>query len=91
MGFPEHWSALEQNNGPFAVVVMAHIQAQATRRKAKDRLRWKLNLVKGLYECGCKRAAAPELFRFIDWMMVLHGPTSRACRPGCRSADSARR
>lgn len=62
------WSALEQNKNPFAVVVMAHIQAQATRRKPKERLFWKLNLVKGLYERGYRQTDVLELFRFIDWL-----------------------
>ena len=51
---------------PFAVVVMAHLKAQATRHKGRDRLRWKINLVRGLYERGYKRKEVFELLRFID-------------------------
>lgn len=56
---------------PFAVVVMAHVKTQATRGKAQARLRWKINVVKGLYQRGYKRKDVLELLRFIDWIMAL--------------------
>lgn len=62
---------LEQNPNPFSVIVIAHLQAQATRQKLEDRLQWKLRLVKGLYERGYGREDILELFRFIDWVMAL--------------------
>jgi predicted transposase YdaD len=62
---------LEQNPNPFAVVVMAHLQAQATRHNPNDRLRWKLRLIKGLYRRGLNREDILELFRIIDWLMAL--------------------
>jgi hypothetical protein len=62
---------LEQNPNPFSVVVMAHLQAQATRQNPEDRLNWKLRLAKGLYERGYDREDILELFRFLDWILVL--------------------
>lgn len=62
---------LEQSPNPFAVIVVAHLQAQATDQDSEDRLRWKLRLVKGLYERGYDREDILELFRFIDWVMAL--------------------
>ena len=50
---------------------MAHIKTQVTRGKAQARLRWKINLVKGLYQRGYKRKDVLELLRFIDWIMAL--------------------
>ncbi|HMN28334.1 MAG TPA: hypothetical protein PKE45_09295, partial [Caldilineaceae bacterium] len=70
LDFATTWSELEQNRNPFAVVVMAHLKTQATRRRFKDRLQWKIDLVKGLYIRGYKRTDILELFRFIDWLMV---------------------
>lgn len=35
LDYVDQWSQLEQNRNPFAVVVMAHIRAQMTRRKPK--------------------------------------------------------
>jgi hypothetical protein len=62
---------LEKNQNPFAVVVMAHLQMLATRHDAKERLQSKLALVRMLYERGFARQDILELFRFIDWVMVL--------------------
>jgi predicted transposase YdaD len=62
---------LEQNPNPFAVVVVSHLQALATRRNPQERLRWKLRLVKGLYRRGFKRQDILELFRIIDWLLAL--------------------
>jgi predicted transposase YdaD len=62
---------LEQNPNPFAVVVLAHLQALATRRAPQSRLQWKLRLVKGLYQRGFKRQDILELFRIIDWLLAL--------------------
>jgi len=62
---------LEADPNPFAVVVLAHLQALATRRKPEDRYRWKLRLVKSLYERGFTRQQILDLFRFIDWLLVL--------------------
>ena len=61
----------EQNPNPFAVVVVSHLQALATRRNPQERLRWKLRLVKGLYRRGFKRQDILELFHTIDWFLAL--------------------
>lgn len=71
LDYEAQWSDLEQSSNPFAVIVMAHLKAQATRRDLEGRLQWKLSLVKGLYEQGYGREDILELFRFIDWVMLL--------------------
>jgi hypothetical protein len=65
------WDALEASDNPFAMVVMAHVQGQATRRDPEGRLQWKLRLVRRLYERGYARQDVLELFRFIDWVLAL--------------------
>jgi hypothetical protein len=50
---------------------MAHLKAQATRRDPEGRLQWKVRVVKGLYERGYQREDILELFRFVDWLLVL--------------------
>ena len=50
---------------------MADLKAQATRRDPQGRLQWKLTLVKMLYHRGYTKEDILELFRFIDWLMVL--------------------
>jgi hypothetical protein len=69
--YDQRWAELEQNNNPFAVVVMAHIKSRATKKDANERLRWKLTLVKLLYQKGFRKEDILELFRFIDWVMAL--------------------
>ena len=36
-----------------------------------DRKSWKLRLVKRLYELGYSRSEVLNLFRFVDWVMIL--------------------
>lgn len=67
----DQWDILEQSPNPFAVLVMAHLKTLTTSNKAQERLQWKLNLVKGLYQRGYSRQDILEIFRLIDWMMSL--------------------
>lgn len=62
---------LEQHPNPFAVVILAHLQAQATRNDPQARYAWKWRLIRGLYERGYERQDVLELFRFIDWLLQL--------------------
>lgn len=64
------WAALEAQDNPFAVVVMAHLKAQAVK-EGEARKQWKLRLVRLLYGRGYSRQDVLELFRFIDWLLVL--------------------
>ncbi|BAY12668.1 hypothetical protein NIES2098_58570 [Calothrix sp. NIES-2098] len=50
---------------------MAHLKTKATQRNPESRLQWKLSLVRSLFERGYSREDIQELFRFIDWVMVL--------------------
>ncbi len=65
------WAELEKDSNPFALVVMAHLKTKATRGDARERLVWKVRLVRQLYERGYEREDVLELFRFIDWLLVL--------------------
>lgn len=71
LDYKDKWNELEANPNPFAVVVMAHLQTQATRRSHSKRYAAKLNLAKMLYRRGYHRQDILNLFRFIDWIMVL--------------------
>ncbi len=50
---------------------MAHLKTKATRGNAQERFHWKVELVRQLYTRGYERADIYELFRFIDWLLVL--------------------
>jgi hypothetical protein len=71
LDYAEQWSALESNPNPFAVVVMAHLKAQETKNKAQERKNWKFQLVRGLYDRSYNRSQILDLFRFIDFVIVL--------------------
>jgi hypothetical protein len=71
LDYAARWEEMEQSANPFAVVVMAHLKTQATRRNPEERLDWKLRLIRGLYQRGYGREDILELLRVIDWMMAL--------------------
>ncbi len=71
LAYKERWDALEQSNNPFAIVVMAHLQEQETTSDSPQRLDVKFRLIRRLYERGYNRRQILELFRFIDWIMLL--------------------
>ena len=62
---------LQASTNPFAQVALAHLRALATRRDPPGRSRYKLELVKGLYERGWTSEDVRQLFRVIDWMLEL--------------------
>ena len=59
------------STNPFAVIVHAHLQAQATAHDPDCRYQAKLQLVKSLYKRGWVRQDILELFRVIDWLLQL--------------------
>lgn len=63
--------ALENSTNPFAVVVMAQLEAHRTKGDAGARLVTKFTLMKRLYQHGFTRAEVLELLRLIDWMLEL--------------------
>ncbi|MFN8493726.1 MAG: DUF4351 domain-containing protein [Caldilineaceae bacterium] len=71
LDYAKRLDELETNNNPFAVVVIAHLQTQATRRKINERYTAKFQLMRRLYERGYPAERIRQLFRFIDWIMVL--------------------
>jgi hypothetical protein len=71
LDFAAHEAVLEASTNPFSMVVLAHLKARQTHGNPADRHAWKLRLVRGLYERGFSARDVRELFRVIDWMMVL--------------------
>jgi hypothetical protein len=45
--------------------------AQETRSDSQQRKQWKFNLTRRLYEQGYERQDILNLYRFIDWLLVL--------------------
>jgi hypothetical protein len=63
--------ALQRDPNPIAQIVLAHLQALATRKDPAGRARYKVQLVKGLYDRGWSAEDVRQLFRLIDWLMDL--------------------
>ena len=64
-------SRLESDENPAAIVVAAHLAAQATGGDMELRKASKWRITRRLYERGYNRKDILELFRLIDWLMVL--------------------
>jgi hypothetical protein len=78
LDYQVQWSQLESSLNPFAVVVMTHLKTQETKRDANRRKAWKFTLVKRLYDLGYSRSDVLNLFKFIDWAMMLPEGLKRA-------------
>ncbi|MDM8538667.1 hypothetical protein QUF70_18080, partial [Desulfobacterales bacterium HSG17] len=70
LDYGKDWKKLEQDLNPFALVVMAHLKSQSIK-DGQERKRWKLHLMRLLFERGYDRQDIIELFRFIDWLLEL--------------------
>jgi hypothetical protein len=73
LDYKEKWEELEEDENPFAVVVMAHLQTQETRHtypaelgKPEERFEFKWKLIRSLYERGYRKEDIRKLFHFID-------------------------
>jgi hypothetical protein len=62
---------LEASNNPFALVVLSHLQAQIPRTQGQQRKDAKFALARQLYERGYQRQDVINLFRFLDWVIIL--------------------
>lgn len=93
LDYNDRWDELEvlALENPFAVVVMAHLKARATRKDNSSRLTWKKELVRGLYERGYGERNIRELFRFIDWVMALPKELERDFREEVQKIEEDRR
>ncbi len=71
LDYQNRWAELEKSDNPFATVVMAHLKTQQTSKKPGDRKTWKFSLIRRLYEQGLQEKDIRNLYRFIDWVMIL--------------------
>ncbi len=71
LDYTDNWAELEASDNPFATVVMAHLKTQQTIKQLQDRKRWKFSLIRRLYDFGMPEKDIRNLYRFIDWVMIL--------------------
>jgi hypothetical protein len=62
---------LEQQNNAAALVIAAHLSTQRTNADTAERKLLKWQLTRRLYERGYAKRDVLEIFRLIDWLMVL--------------------
>jgi Domain of unknown function (DUF4351) len=71
LDYQQNWAMLEASENPFATVVMAHLKTQATTRNLQERKSQKFSLIRRLYEMKIDRQIIRDLYRFLDWVMIL--------------------
>ncbi len=76
----DRWDELVRSPSPFAVLVMAHLEAQRTRKDGAERLQAKLGLVRELHRRGLGERDVRQLFRFVDWLLALPEELEREFR-----------
>jgi len=62
---------LEDSRNPFAIAVFAHLKAMETQKNSPKRLEFKKYVTRALYMAHYDHKTILELFRFIDWIMIL--------------------
>ena len=63
--------ALEASLNPIATVVAAHLAAQVTRDKLANRFNLKWRLTRKLHEKGYTKQEVRNLYRLIDWVLIM--------------------
>ncbi|MEH2296740.1 DUF4351 domain-containing protein [Nostoc sp.] len=71
LDYENRFQELENSDNPFATVVMAHLKTQQTRSSPEQRKVWKFSLIRRLYDLGLEEQDIRNLYRFIDWVMIL--------------------
>ncbi|MEH1864826.1 MAG: DUF4351 domain-containing protein, partial [Nostoc sp.] len=71
LDYENRFDELENSDNPFATVVMAHLKTQQTRSSPEQRKIWKFSLIRRLYDLGLEEQDIRNLYRFIDWVMIL--------------------
>ena len=62
---------LNSSMNPAAIVVSAHLAAQETRGDMELRKKFKWQITRRLYQRGWEKKDILELFRIVDWLLVL--------------------
>ena len=71
LDYRNRWSELENSDNPFSTVIMAHLKMQETSKQPGERKTWKFSLIRRLYELGLEEKDIRNLYKFIDWVMIL--------------------
>jgi hypothetical protein len=58
---------------------MAHLKTIETRPDENQRKAWKLSIIRALYDKGYERQDILNLYRFVDWAMILTEELEQEC------------
>jgi len=67
---------LDRSN-PFAIITAAHLKTKATKNDPQARYLWKWTITKALYEKGFSTKDILNLYRLVDWLMMLPDDLTR--------------
>lgn len=90
LDYEPQWDELEISRNPLAIAVMAHLKTKETKGNAQARKDWKFRLTRQLYEQGYERQDILNLFRFIDWLMLLPEELKQAFRAELEQLEQER-
>jgi uncharacterized protein (UPF0335 family) len=71
LDYRDHKQELEDSINPFGIVILAHLAAMNTKRNPQARYELKFSLTRRLYEKGHGRDYVINLFKMIDWVLVI--------------------
>ncbi len=71
LDFEDRRKELKASRNPFAVVVLAHLEARKTSGKPASAFEAKWRLTRMLYNRGYKKRDIMGLYKFIDWILRL--------------------
>jgi hypothetical protein len=77
LDYREQEDTLHTDANPFALVTLAHLLTQATRKDMDARYAAKWKLVQLLYRRGWDKQRVIDLFTVMDWMMALPAHLTR--------------
>ena len=86
--FATRIESLQESPNPFATVIAAHLRAQHSTGSPFDRYRFKVELIRSLYEKQWDADRVRRLFRFIDWVMDLPSPLELQFRDTLKQIES---
>ena len=91
LDYQQQWTQLETSRNPFAIGVMAHLQAQETRLDAAGRLVSITGSNEMAVQQSYSRKDVVHLFGFIDWVMSLPTALEQEFWREVRSLEEQRR
>ncbi len=71
LDYRKRLGSLEESDNIFAVAVAAHLRTMETKKDTRTRFNYKIELTKALYRRNFSKSEIINLYRFIDWIMVL--------------------